>query len=164
VGVRRARVALGAGVAASVIILIAWFPFSALSAQRSALNATSSQLAQLKSQDQALKAEQQRLGTTQEVTNVARQQYQLATPGQQAYQVLLPPSATSPGRTSSPPFPGDPGIQPLAPTAGATSGAGSSTNSTAAPPASSASKSGTAPSSRASGFFQRIFQNLEFWR
>jgi hypothetical protein len=108
--VRRHRLVLGGSVAVSALLLVAWFPVSALVHQRQTLTATALQLEQLRRQDRQLAAEGKRLASAAEVERLARQQYQLVTPGQQAYQVL-PPNSQVPADQL---YPGDPALQPLA--------------------------------------------------
>jgi hypothetical protein len=158
----------------SVLVVAAWFPASALLHQRQAISSTAAQLTQLRQQDQALHAEQQRLKDPAEVARLARQQYQLVSPGQRAYQVL-PPNGSSNQTT---PFAGDPGVQPAvdpSSTQELPAGSGtSSTTTTTAPAGSTAAGSTTVPTaagtsgaahpSTPQSFTQRILATLEFWR
>jgi cell division protein FtsB len=167
--VRRGRVALVAAVVVAVAVVVAWFPASALYHQRAAVNATAAQLQALRAQDRALAVEQQSLSLPAEIERLARQQYQLVNPGQQAYQVLEPNGPANSG--SSAPFAGDPGLQkPVAPSVdgllppGALSAA---TTTTTVPghhgpssPPTTAPAGAPAPTS----FLGRLVQTLEFWR
>ena len=65
---------------------------------------TEAQLAALHKQDAALAQEKKNLSDAGEIGRIARQQYQLVNPGQQAYEVL-PPSGARRGT----PYAGDPG-------------------------------------------------------
>ena len=106
--VRRGRLALLVALCASALALVAWFPAGALMHQRQALSSTATRLAQLSQQDRALAQEQRRLQSSAEVARIARQQYQLVSPGQRAYQVL-----PANGKSGSAASQGDPGLQPL---------------------------------------------------
>ena len=105
---RRARFLVAGALTVSVVVLVAWFPASALYHQRQQLIAATAQLGQLRSQDRALRAERVALASPAEVARIARQQYQLVDPGQQVYEVLPAPSAL--GRLG--PTPAIPGQQP----------------------------------------------------
>ncbi len=87
---------LGAAVV-SAAILGAWFPASALYHQRSSLAGANAQLHQLVQQDASLAQERKNLTNQAEIDRIAREQYQLVTPGQQAYEVLPPSGANSTG-------------------------------------------------------------------
>jgi hypothetical protein len=151
-----------------VLALVAWFPASALLHQHQQLSSASAQLNQLRRQDRALHSERVALASPAEVGRIARQQYQLVTPGSRAFAVL-PPN----GGGSTSPYPGDPGFQPLvAPDnaqlpAGSDSGGGTSTDTGAAPTSSSTHAghpASAAPGARAPSLVNRILQTLEFWR
>jgi cell division protein FtsB len=169
---RRARLLLLGAVAVSAVILFAWFPASSLLSQRSDLAGTESQLTTLHSQDAALAQEKKNLSDAGEIGRIAREQYQLVIPGQQAYEVL-PPTGSTAGGT---PYAGDPGSDgPVTPSAaselppGSTTttttsdAAGSSGTSTGAHPASAVSGAG-ASSQKSPGFVSRVVHALEFWR
>lgn len=169
-------------------MLAAWFPASSLLHQHQALNATNAKLAELRQQDQALAKEQKLLNNPAEIARIAREQYQLVSPGQRAYEVL-----PANGATSAPDHSGDPGQQPLvSPSAasdlgpGALSSSGTSGHGSSSTPATShgttatgastptASTHGTAAgsghgtsgqgSAGTPGFLGRIVRTLEFWR
>jgi len=162
---------LGGALTVSVLALVAWFPASALFHQHQQLSSASAQLNQLRRQDRALQSERGALASPAEVGRIARQQYQLVTPGSRAFAVLPPNGGGSP--TS--PYPGDPGFQPLvAPAnaqlpAGSSGGAGTLAGTGAAPI--STSSPGTHPAAVPPGgrvpslsLVKRILQTLEFWR
>jgi len=147
----------------SAVILAAWFPASALYHQRASLAGTNGQLLQLRSEDAALNQERQNLSDAAEIGRIARQQYQLVSPGQKAYAVL-PPSGVAPANA---PYAGDPGNNaPVAPTAaselppGTVTTTTQPTTGTPSPPRDSVS-SGAAP---AEGALARMLHALEFWR
>jgi len=151
---------LGA-VAVSAVVLFAWFPAGSLLSQRSDLASTEAQLAALKKQDAALAQEKKNLSDASEIGRIARAQYQLVTPGQDAYQVLPPSGAAAAGG----PYAGDPGSAgPVAPSATSELPPGGVTTTTmpAAGRAASHGAPSTAPSG--SGIVSRMLHSLEFWR
>ena len=150
---------LGAVVVAAVV-LFAWFPAGSLLNQRSSLADTEAQLSALHKQDAALAQEKKNLSDSDEIGRIAREQYQLVTPGQQAYEVLPPTGATAAGT----PYAGDPGSDaPVTPSAtpelppGGVTSTTPSTGSHRVPPAGA-----SAPAS--SGLLSRMLHSLEFWR
>jgi hypothetical protein len=152
---------LGAVIIAAVI-LFAWFPVGSLLGQRSNLSGTEAELASLHKQDGALEQEKKSLSDPGEIGRIAREQYQLVSPGQQAYEVLPPSGAASTGT----PYTGDPGARgPIPPTASAELPPGGVTTTTTPTtrPASSAhgAKTDTQPGS---GMLARMLHALEFWR
>jgi len=153
----RARLMLVGAVVVSAVILAAWFPMSSLLHQGSALSGGERELATLHKQDAALAHEKMSLSNTSEIARIAREQYQLVKPGQQAYEVLPPAGRSAPGT----PYAGDPGLKgPVAPSAAAELPPGST--SSAAPPS---SQQGTGTSaSPSSGILERMLHDLEFWR
>ena len=172
---RRTRLTLAGSTALSVIMLGAWFPATSLLHQHRALAAASAQLAELRREDRALAQEQRLLKSPAEVARIAREQYQLVSPGQRLYEVL-PPS----GSGGSGAYAGDPGLQPLvSPSAAAELPRGTLAGSGGAAPTGPAATSGSAatrgsaatgaaPGTGAThgspGFIGRIVQTLEFWR
>ena len=103
-GTRRARLWLLGAVVVTTLIVFAWFPGSSLLSQRASLAATEAELSSLHKQDAALAQEKKSLSDAGEIGRIAREQYQLVSPGQQAYEVLPPSGATSGGS----PYTGDP--------------------------------------------------------
>jgi cell division protein FtsB len=149
----RARVIFLGALILSAAILAAWFPVGALLNQRSALAAANSQLHQLRTQDSALAQERKNLSSSSEISRLAREQYQLVSPGQEAYQVL-PPSGASSGLT---PYAGDPGAQgPVAPSASVELPPGMTTTTVPG--------HAKAPATSSSGIISRMLHALEFWR
>jgi len=153
---------LGA-VALSAVVLFAWFPAGSLLSQRSNLAGTQAQLAALQKQDAALAQEKKNLSDAGEIGRIARAQYQLVSPGQQAYEVLPPSGAAAPGT----PYAGDPGSHgPVAPSASPELPPGGVTTTTT-PAASTSTPHGTAPTGAptgGTGFVSRMLHSLEFWR
>jgi cell division protein FtsB len=170
---RRRRVLLIGAVGLSAAILGAWFPASSLLHQRSDLASASTQLRQLHQEDGALTQESKNLSNSTEIARIAREQYQLVSPGQQAYEVL-PPSGKA---SANAPYAGDPGNNaPVAPSASSELPPGAVTTTTTVPPTGSvhtttphagttASTATTATTaSKPQGTLGRMLQALEFWR
>ena len=161
-GTRRARLWLLGAVIMAAVIVFAWFPVGSLLSQRSNLSGTEAELASLHKQDGALAQEKKSLSDAGEIGRIAREQYQLVSPGQQAYEVLPPSGATSGGS----PYTGDPGSRrPVAPTASAELPPGGLPTTTTVPPSRPASHpvhQTQAPA--APGLVSRMLQALEFWR
>jgi cell division protein FtsB len=157
----RSRLVLLGAVVLSAAILIAWFPAGSLFNQRASLASASAELSQLHRQDAALSQERKNLSDSAEITRIAREQYQLVSPGQQAFQVL-PPSGAA---TANVPYTGDPGAEsPVAPSASVDLPPGSvTTTTTTATPSSHASTRRDA-SQHSEGTLSRMLHALEFWR
>ena len=161
-------------VALSALVVGAWFPASALYHQHQQLASGSAQLLQLRHQDAALAQERKSLANPAEVARIARQQYELVTPGQQAYEVL---PASQAGANATTADPGDPGLTaPVTPSGdselpagtkhNASSTATTATGTSTTHATASASGSGQAAknSSGSTSVVGRILQTLEFWR
>jgi cell division protein FtsB len=162
---RRARLLLVGAMVLSAVILTAWFPASALYRQRASLSQANGQLSQLHSEDAALSQERKNLSDSAEVGRIARTQYQLVSPGQQAFEVL-PPTGSA---VANAPYAGDPGNSaPVAPSAASELPPGTDTTTTQA--TAGAPKSGThagavrPPGSGTPGLIERMVRALEFWR
>ena len=156
---RRARLWFLAALGVSAVVLAAWFPASALLSQRSTLSGTQSELAALHKQDAALAQEKKNLSDSGEIGRIARQQYQLVSPGQQAYEVLPPSGAASAGT----PYAGDPGSSgPATPSATPELPPASATTTTI--PAAHAGHGATSAQAPQSGLLSRMLHSLEFWR
>jgi cell division protein FtsB len=155
--VRSRRLFLGGAVLLSAVVLFAWFPASSLLSARSNLKATQAQLSSLHAQDAALAQEQKNLSDGNEIERIAREQYQLVSPGQEAYEVLPPAGSTSAGT----PYAGDPGSAgPSAPSAASELPPGGVTTTLPANRAHAAPHQAPAPS----GMLARMLHTLEFWR
>jgi cell division protein FtsB len=150
----RARLMLLGSVVISAVVLFAWFPASPLLHQRSNLTASEAQLSSLHKQDAALAQEKKNLSEAGEIGRIAREQYQLVSPGQGAYEVLPPSGATAAGT----PYAGDPGsAAPVTPSATPELPPGGEATTTAPGGAGT-----SAPTN--SGFVSRMLHTLEFWR
>jgi cell division protein FtsB len=161
----RARLAFLGAIVASAVILFAWFPAGSILAQRSTLHGTQAELNALHAQDSALAQESKNLSDPGEIGRIARQQYQLVSPGQQSYEVLPPSGATAAGT----PYAGDPGSDgPVTPSATPELPPGGVTTTTTTTPVSSQQHAGAAQShstpTSSGGFGSRVLHSLEFWR
>jgi len=165
----RARLGFVGAIVASAIVLFAWFPAGSLLSQRSNLHGTEAELNALHAQDAALAQENKNLSDAGEIGRIAREQYQLVSPGQQAYEVLPPSGATAAGT----PYAGDPGsIGPVTPSATPELPPGSVTTTSTTEPGSAPSVThapagDTHPGSMSTssgGFVSRMLHTLEFWR
>jgi len=161
--VARARLLVVAAAVAAAVVLFAWFPASSLMHQRSTLGLSESQLATLHRQDAALAQEKKNLSAPGEIGRLAREQYQLVSPGQQAFEVLPPAGAATTGSA----YAGDPGAQgPVAPSATAELPPGATTATTV--PTSVSGGTNPAPGAGAGsgsgGLLARMVRTLEFWR
>jgi cell division protein FtsB len=164
----RARLAFVGAIVASAIVLFAWFPAGSLLSQRSSLHGTEAELNALHAQDAALAQENKNLSDAGEIGRIAREQYQLVSPGQQAYEVLPPSGAAAAGT----PYAGDPGSDgPVTPSATPELPPGGVTTTTTTEPGASpaaaqaaAAAHPHATSSSSGGFVSRMVHALEFWR
>jgi hypothetical protein len=140
---------LGA-VVLSAAVMLAWFPAGSLLQQRASLAGANAQLRELHQQDSALSQEHKNLSNSGEISRIAREQYQLVSPGQQAYQVLPPAgSASGAGAQAS-----DPGTQgPVAPS-----------GSAELPPGGSGTSGHHGASAASPSTLSRMLRALEFWR
>jgi cell division protein FtsB len=163
----RARLVFVGALVASAIVLFAWFPAGSLLSQRTNLHGAEAELHGLHTQDSALAQENKNLSDAGEIGRIARAQYQLVSPGQQAYEVLPPSGAASAGTA----YAGDPGSDgPVTPSANSElppGGVTTTTTTTPGAPASAArtSAAGTKGTSTPSsgGFVARMEHALEFW-
>jgi cell division protein FtsB len=161
----KARLAFVGALVASAIVIFAWFPAGSLLSQRSSLHGTEAELNGLHAQDAALAQEKKNLSDAGEIGRIAREQYQLVSPGQQAYEVLPPSGAAATGT----PYAGDPGTSgPVTPSAtpelppGGVTTTTTTTEPGASPAAATTHPHATAPPS--GGFVSRMVHALEFWR
>jgi cell division protein FtsB len=162
---RRSRFLLVGGAVLSAVILGAWFPANALYHQHASLASANAQLNQLHSQDDALAQERKNLNSSGEIARVAREQDQLVSPGQQAFEVLPPTGSAKAGAA----YAGDPALTaPVAPSSAAELPPGSETattqTTTTTPPASSGAGAKTHHTQPSSSMMGRIVSSLEFWR
>jgi cell division protein FtsB len=166
---RRSVVALIGSFVAAAVILVAWFPAGALIDQHRTLSETTTSLDHLKVENKALETESKNLSKPSEIARIARQQFQLIVPGEQAYQVL-PPPGTAGGATD--PYSGDPGNSaPVSPSAAPELPPGTVKEGlpVKAPPSHETThqRKGATHESATSGspgLFGRLLRTLEFWR
>jgi cell division protein FtsB len=132
-------------VVTAAIMLVGWFPASALWHQQAQLNATASAIKSVERQEAILKSEAKTVDTKAAATQLARAQYQLVSPGQSLIQVLPGDSAGQVSANSV-----DPGYQPLvSPSSATTPGTATSTTSS--------------KHHQGHGFVSRLVRTLEFW-
>ena len=164
----RARLAFLGAIVAAAVVLFAWFPAGSLLSQRTDLHGTQAELNALHAQDSALAQERKNLSDPGEIGRIARQQYQLVSPGQQSYEVL-PPSGQTTGTT---PYAGDPGsVDPVTPSATSELPPGGVTTTTTTEPGAAPAAAHTpvaahhgSTSTSSGGFVSRVEHALEFWR
>jgi cell division protein FtsB len=158
----RARLGFVGAIVASAIVLFAWFPAGSLLSQRSSLHGTEAELNALHAQDSALAQENKNLSDGGEIGRIAREQYQLVSPGQQAYEVL-PPSGAAAAGSDGPVTPSaTPELPPGGVTTTTTTEPGASPAAAHAAAAAAAGRHATSTSS--GGFASRVMHALEFWR
>lgn len=127
----------------AAVIVVGWFPAKALLHQQTQIDATAAQIRALQNQEQSLKQESKTIDSKAAAMQLAREQYQLVSPGQSLIQVLPENSSGQVSATSS-----DPGFQPLV------------------APSDAAPATGTASHAKSghTGFVSRLVRTLEFWR
>lgn len=171
---RRHRVPLVAAAVLALVLLATSFPLAGLLSQRHQLAAAAAQLNQLQRTNRSLAEVQRQLTSPTAIQHLARERYQLVSPGQTLYDVLPPGGhvgAKTPGSATS----GDPGNQPLVPPADAPDLSPdpnlSATQSTVGTNSATATQGSTGSTSagprRAAGpttFWSRVTDTLEFWR
>ena len=163
----RARLAFLGAIVAAAVVLFAWFPAGSLLSQRTDLHGTQAELNALHAQDSALAQERKNLSDPGEIGRIARQQYQLVSPGQQSYEVL-PPSGQTTGST---PYAGDPGSDgPVTPSAtselppGGVPDDDHGSGCDACCDAQARRREPGPASTSSGGFVSRMVHALEFWR
>ena len=90
------------------VLFVAVFPTRTWLAQRRDLIATEQRLDVLATENAELTSRVQRLNTDAEIERLAREQYNLVRPGEEAYAIL--PSAPVPRRAAAPVREDDPGL------------------------------------------------------
>jgi hypothetical protein len=134
-------------VVTAVAMLVGWFPATAIWHQQSELNATSAQINAIKDQQRALTAQAKSIDSKSAAILLAREQYQLVSPGQSLIQVL-----PGTGANNANPDTGDPGLQPLV------------SPSSVSSLVTTTSKTSSTHRSSTKAFFSRLVRTLEFWR
>ena len=79
------------------VLVVGVFPTRTWLAQRAATSGAEEQLAVLREQNAALEARAELLHSDAEIERLAREQYNLVRPGEEAYAVLPPPDPTGSG-------------------------------------------------------------------
>ena len=130
----------------AVVMLVGWFPLTSIWHQQSELNSTTAQINAIRAQQRALTIEAKSIDSKSAAILLAREQYQLVSPGQSLIQVLPGVGPDSANQAT-----GDPGLQPLV--------SPSSVSSLA-----STHSSTTKHHSSAKAFLSRLTRTLEFWR
>ena len=157
---RRSRFLLVGGTVLSLVVLGAWFPANALYHQHSSLASATAQLNELHREDAALAQERKNLSNSTEIARIAREQDQLVSPGQQAYEVLPPTEASTAGS----PYAGDPARKaPVSPSSASVLPPSSVTATTQPSATSKASTTMTRKAAPKRGMLDRMLGALEFW-
>ncbi|MGH9207051.1 MAG: FtsB family cell division protein, partial [Acidimicrobiales bacterium] len=153
------------------------FPLSALLTQHHQLSAAAAQLRQLQGTNRSLAEQQRQLNSTAAIGRLAREDYQMVSPGQTLY-VVLPPGGRAGPTTTGGSTAGDPGSQPLVAPADApdmspdpglsqqASATGSGSPGTAGGQVARAGSgpSGTTGAQSTTSFWGRVTNSLEFWK
>jgi len=163
----RRRLPLGVAAVIALVIVATSFPFSDLVHQHRAVAAEAAQLSQLHRANAQLAEKRQQLSSDAEVKRLARQNYQLVSPGQALYEVLPPSGGTRAPMTAGSPVAGDPADQPLYNPADAPSATPDPGLPASLPVSSSSTTSAPSPSSAPAptgGFWSRVTSTLEFWK
>jgi hypothetical protein len=134
-------------VVTAIVMLVGWFPATAIWHQQAELNSTTAQINAIQSQQRALTLQAKSIDSKSAAILLAREQYQLVSTGQSLIQVL---PGVGPNNVDQ--SVGDPGLQPLV--------SPSSVSSLASANPSTASKH----HSSAKAFVSRVVRTLEFWR
>jgi cell division protein FtsB len=161
----RRRFLLVGGTLLSLVVLGAWFPANALYHQHSSLASAEAQLNVLHQQDAALAQERKNLSDATEISRIAREQYQLVSPGQQAFEVL-PKTGSS---DADAPYSGDPARSgPVAPSSASVLPPGAGTTTTVPGKVTHTTVPRTVPKAHSAassgGVVGRMLDTLEFWR
>jgi cell division protein FtsB len=82
---------VGGGAGLLAVLAIGVFPTRSFLAQRDDLSGTERRLAVLREQNQQLEDQLEKLSTPEEIERLAREQYNLVRPGEEAYSVLPAP-------------------------------------------------------------------------
>jgi hypothetical protein len=134
-------------VVTAIVMLVGWFPLTAIWHQQSELNTATAQINAIRSQQHALTLQAKSIDSKSAAILLAREQYQLVSPGQSLIQVL---PGVGPGNVDQ--STGDPGLQPLV--------SPSSVSSLVA----ANSPTISIHHSSAKAFLSRLVRTLEFWR
>ncbi|MGH9018879.1 MAG: FtsB family cell division protein, partial [Acidimicrobiales bacterium] len=171
---RRARALLVASAVFAAIVLASALPWSTLLSQHDQLTSATAEVSALQAENRALSAQARQLSGTATQTALAREDYGLVSPGQQAY-AILPPSGSAPSNVvdaghvpldEPPVVPGSRRSEALL-GAGveATAATGTTASADATRSAGVTRPSGTSGSGSRGpgGFWSRVAHTLEFW-
>jgi hypothetical protein len=158
----------------ALVLLATSFPLAGLLSQRHQLAAAAAQLNHLQRTNRTLAEVQRQLTSPAAIQHLARERYQLVSPGQTLYDVL-PPGGHGGVKTPGTATNGDPGNQPIVPPANAPDlspdpnlSAAQSTGAGGSATAVQGSAGSSSPLARhTSGpttFWSRVTDTLEFWR
>ena len=131
----------------AIVMLVGWFPATAIWHQQSELNATTAQINAIKSQQRALTLQAKSIDSKSAAILLAREQYQLVSPGQSLIQVLPGVGPNDVDQSV-----GDPGLQPLVAVR------------PSRPLAATSHFDRRRRHSPAKAFVSRLVRTLEFWR
>jgi hypothetical protein len=163
----------------ALVVLVTSFPLTTLLSQHHELSAAAAQLRQVQSANRSLAEQDHQLNSTAEIDRMARQDYQLVSPGQTLFDVL--PAAGPAGAAASVAAlkggssSGDPGTEPLvspadAPNMSPDPGLPRASVPNGAPAAAAhragdgSSGNGTGSAAPEGSFWSRVTNTLEFWR
>ena len=177
--VRRRRIPLALAVLIAMVLLATSFPLSTIFTQHHQMSAAAAQLSQLDRENQKLAEQRGQLNSNLAIQRLAREDYQLVSPGQTLYSVL-PASGHVTSASAGQPTSGDPGYQPLVDPADApdmspdaslaqqqaaeAAAAAAAKQATSTATSGSASPSGASKAPAPGGFFSRVTNSLEFWK
>ena len=151
--------ALLISVVAVAVMFLFVFPTRTYLAQRSSLNRLSGQVSALAADNRSLGRQAALLDTDGEIERLARQDYGLVRPGQEAYAILPAPATGATGASGG----SGPGAGGAAASAGGGTGA-----TTAAPVGSATAKAGAVATAAAPpatpSVWHRVVDVLAFWR
>ncbi len=92
------------------VVALGVFPAQAWFHQRDERRALTAQEAALAAENQALQARTDQLRTDEEIERLAREQYNLVKPGEEAYAILPSREDAEPGHRDAPPPPDEPSL------------------------------------------------------
>jgi TolA-binding protein len=159
------RLPMGVAAVIALVVLATSFPFSDLLTQHRQVAAEAAQLSQLQHQNAQLAQKRHQLSSDAEVQRLARQNYQLVSPGQSLFEVLPASSTHGAAAPAGSPVAGDPADQPLY-------GPANAPNAVPDPGLPSAPAAGAdgavpqaaPPAAPTGGFWSRVTSTLEFWK
>lgn len=152
--IRRAFWPLTAVVTLAVAVLLFGYPTRTFLDQRASLGQEQAVVDRLASQNAALQNEASQLKTPAEIESLARQEYGLVEPGQEAYAILPSPRPSPPAGTQPDPAVGSSGTEP-----------GGSLDAASTPARGpGGSDPGAAGKADPGGLWSRFVHQLEFWR